>query len=134
MVHLLLAVSQSIPKNMEEQACTTESCHFQKEQHQALEDTLYILGGKWKLYVIHSIYCGNKRFREIERSLPGITTRMLSKVLKELEMNKLIKRTVHTDISVTVEYTPTEYAKSLESILGEMIKWGMQHRTMIRQG
>ena len=55
----------------------------QQEEIQALQDTLYVLGGKWKLPIINSICNGNKRFRDIERSIPGITTRMLSKELKE---------------------------------------------------
>jgi len=117
-----------------ENECTACGCSFRKEQQQALEDVLYILGGKWKISVIYSIYTGNKRFREIERSIPGITTRMLSRVLKELEMNKLIDRTVYPDIPVTVEYTPTEYARSLENMLDEMINWGLAHREMIRKG
>src|ERR1700709_2235502 len=84
----------------------------QKEEVQALQDTIYVIGGKWKLPIINSICNGNKRFREIERSIPGITTRMLSRELKEMEMNKLITRTVYPDSPVLVEYTVTEYCRS----------------------
>ncbi|WP_459641065.1 winged helix-turn-helix transcriptional regulator, partial [Flavobacterium sp. CGRL2] len=63
----------------------------QKEEVQALQDTLHVLGGKWRLPIINSICNGNHRFREIERSIPGITTRMLSRELKEMELNMLIK-------------------------------------------
>jgi len=64
----------------------------QKEEVQALQDTIYVIGGKWKLPIINSICNGNRRFREIERSIPGITARMLSRELKEMEANKLLKR------------------------------------------
>lgn len=104
----------------------------QKEEVQALQDTLYVLGGKWKLPIINSICNGNKRFRDIERSIPGITTRMLSKELKEMTANQLIKRTVRDDTPVSIEYTTTEYCLSFGSIILEMIRWGKSHRQRLR--
>lgn len=106
----------------------------QQEEIQALQDTLYVLGGKWKLPIINSICNGNKRFRDIERSIPGITTRMLSKELKEMTANQLIKRTVIDDTPVAIEYTSTEYCRSFGDIILEMIKWGKQHRQKLRNG
>ena len=100
----------------------------QKEEIQALQDTLYVLGGKWRLPIINSICNGNRRFREIERSIPGITTRMLSRELKEMEANQLLKRRVTADTPVMVEYSPTEYCHSFGDIILEMIKWGKDHR------
>ena len=105
-----------------------------QEEMQALQDTLYVINGKWKIPILNSICNGNKRFREIERSIPGITTRMLSKELKELEMNKFIVRSVHPNTPLTIEYTSTEYCKSLGNIITEMIKWGKSHRELIRKG
>src|ERR1700733_6929756 len=81
----------------------------QKEEVQALQDTIYVIGGKWKLPIINSLCNGNKRFREIERSIPGITTRMLSLELKQMEANRLIVRTVTPTSPVMVEYTASEY-------------------------
>ena len=104
----------------------------QPEELQALQDTIYVIGGKWKLPIINSICNGNKRFREIERSIPGITTRMLSRELKEMEMNKLIKRTVHPGPPVLVEYESTEYCKSFGKIILTMIQWGKEHRKYIK--
>ncbi|ARS39711.1 transcriptional regulator [Sphingobacteriaceae bacterium GW460-11-11-14-LB5] len=104
----------------------------QQEEIQALQDTLYVLGGKWKLPIINSICNGNKRFREIERSIPGITTRMLSKELKEMTANQLIKRTVTADTPVSVEYTSTEYCRSFGDIILEMIRWGKNHRQHLK--
>lgn len=103
----------------------------QSEELRALQDTLYFIGGKWRLPIINSICNGNRRFREIERSIPGITTRMLSKELKEMEMNKLVKRTVYDDSPVLVEYEPTEHCRSFDSIIMEMIKWGKAHRKVV---
>ena len=103
----------------------------QKEEVQALQDTIYVIGGKWRLPIINSLCNGNRRFRDIERSIPGITTRMLSRELKELEANQIIKRTVTPDSPVLVEYTVTDYCRSFGDIILEMIKWGKQHRKKI---
>lgn len=105
----------------------------QPDEVMALQDTIHVIGGKWKLPIINSICNGNKRFREIERSIPGITTRMLSRELKSMEINKLLKRTVYPDIPVSVEYTFTPYSQSLAAVITEMIKWGKEHREKIRR-
>lgn len=104
----------------------------QQEEVQALQDTIYILGGKWKLPIINSLCNGNSRFREIERSIPGITTRMLSRELKDMEANQLIKRTVDPDIPSMIAYSPTDYCRSFGDIILEMIKWGKAHRELIK--
>jgi len=106
----------------------------QKEEVQALQDTMYVVGGKWRLLIINSICNGNKRFREIERSIPGITTRMLSRELKDMEANHLIKRTVTPTTPVMVEYTETDYCMSFGGIILEMINWGKMHREKIKKG
>ena len=103
----------------------------QQEELRALQDTLYFIGGKWRLPIINSICAGNRRFREIERSIPGITTRMLSKELKEMELSKLLKRTVYADTPVLVEYEPTEHCRSFGKIIQEMIDWGKEHRAVV---
>ena len=64
-----------------------------KQEVQALQDTIYVIGGKWKLPIINSLCNGNRRFMDIERSIPGISPRMLSRELKELEANQIIRRT-----------------------------------------
>ncbi|HTF29730.1 MAG TPA: helix-turn-helix domain-containing protein [Flavitalea sp.] len=106
----------------------------QEEELRALQDTLYFIGGKWRLPIINSICNGNRRFREIERSIPGITTRMLSKELKEMEMSKLVKRTVYADTPVLVEYEPTEHCRSFGKVIQEMIDWGKSHRKIVVKG
>jgi DNA-binding HxlR family transcriptional regulator len=93
-----------------------------------VQDTLYVLQGKWKLLIILSISHGNKRYREIARSIPGITLRMLSKELKEMQLNNLISRTVHEDTPVLIEYGLTAYCGTLWPLISEMMRWGKSHR------
>jgi len=97
----------------------------------ALQDTIYVIGGKWKLPIIHSICNGSKRFSDIQRSIPGLTQRMLSRNLKELEDNKIITRTVNEDTFGSVEYDFTEYATQYGILINAMIEWGKSHRKMI---
>jgi DNA-binding HxlR family transcriptional regulator len=104
-----------------------------KDEVQALQDTIYILGGKWRLLIINSICNGNNRFREIQRSIPGLTTKMLSKELKEMEANLLISRTESGTAPVLVEYRETDYCLSFGGIILEMISWGKTHRERIRE-
>ncbi|MCW8313407.1 winged helix-turn-helix transcriptional regulator [Sphingobacterium thalpophilum] len=103
----------------------------QAEELRALQDTLYFIGGKWRIPVINSLCNGSRRFREIERSIPGITTRMLSKELKDMELNKLLVRKVYPDIPVLIEYEPTEYCRTFGKIIQEMINWGREHRKKV---
>lgn len=97
-----------------------------------VQDTLYVIGGKWKLPILMAMYDGTSRFRDLQRSITGITTRVLSKELKDLEANKLIVRTVHDTYPVTIEYTITPYSYTLKPVVEEMIGWGKQHRKKIR--
>lgn len=103
------------------------------DNFKALDDTMYILGGKWTIKVLASILAGNNRFREIERSILKLSTKVLASELKFLEENLLITRTVFNDIPVSVIYEPTEYAMTLEKILEEMIEWGRLHNSKIRE-
>ncbi|MEM7379843.1 MAG: helix-turn-helix domain-containing protein [Bacteroidota bacterium] len=97
----------------------------------ALYDTLYVIGGKWKMPILASILSGNQRFREIERSIPKISTKVLSTNLKALEENLLITRTVYDDIPVRVVYAPTGYARTLDQVIREMVAWGKSHKNEI---
>ncbi len=96
-----------------------------------LEDTLYVIGGKWKLHILLSLGKGNHRFKEIQRSIPGITSRILSKELKELELNQIIRRKVDANVCNKVDYEVLAYCKSFDPIIKLMIEWGKQHRKII---
>jgi DNA-binding HxlR family transcriptional regulator len=96
-----------------------------------VQDTLYVLGGKWKLPIIIALYYGNSRFKDLKKSIPKITSRVLSKELKDLEGNQLIARTVYDSSPVMVEYTLTRYCFSIRPVLASMEKWGQNHRKKI---
>lgn len=99
-----------------------------------VQDTLYVISGKWKLPILIAIsHKGNNRFREIQRSVYPITTRVLSKELKDLEENKLVIRTVYDSSPVIVDYSVSTYCKSLTPMVEEMILWGKNHRDKIRE-
>ena len=97
----------------------------------AVNDTLNVLSGKWKLPIIGTLLFDKKRFTEIQRNIPKITPRMLSKELKDLEMNGMVKRTVYDTLPVTVEYERTPSAKSLGEVLELMVEWGVKHREAV---
>ncbi|MXN91265.1 transcriptional regulator [Flavobacterium sp. Sd200] len=93
-----------------------------------VRDALDVLSGKWKLPIMVSLMFGNKRFSEIARDIPKITDRMLSKELRDLEINGLVKRTVYDTVPVVVEYSLTEYGHTLDKVMKELYEWGVKHR------
>lgn len=109
---------------------TTRSHEACQKSMLAIRDTLDIVGGKWKLILIRSLIHGKKRFRELSRET-GISPRILSKELQELELNGLITRTVMNTKPVTVEYALTPYSKTLKDVIQAMENWGVKHRKKI---
>lgn len=111
-----------------EEICTVQC----QKDLRAIHDTMDVLAGKWKISIISSICFYNKRrFSNILNDIPGISNRMLSKELKDLEMNLLVKRTVLDTQPITVEYQLTEYGLSLQDIIKNLAKWGREHRKVI---
>ncbi|WP_192349730.1 helix-turn-helix domain-containing protein [Algoriphagus sp. Y33] len=96
-----------------------------------VQDALDVLNGKWKLPIIVALLHGYRRFSEISRQVHGITDRMLSKELRDLELNQLVNRTVYDTFPVTVEYTMTEYGETLKDVIGALHVWGANHRRKI---
>lgn len=109
---------------------TVESCSKAK---MAIRDTLDVVGGKWKLVLISVLRSGKKGFNELSREA-GISPRILSKELQELEMNGLVSRKVCDTKPVTVQYELTPYSGTLSEVLSAMEKWGYLHRNKIVQG
>lgn len=101
---------------------------------QPVTDALYVLNGKWKLPILISLNFGNKRFGQIAKEIPKITDRMLSKELRELEANELVRRTVYDTFPVTVEYSLTEHGRSLDPVFKALAEWGILHRERIFKG
>ncbi len=94
----------------------------------ALNDTMNVLNGKWKLPLIGYLLFGPGRFSDLERDIPNITPRMLSKELKELEINGIVERKVYDTRPLKVEYTLTSTGYKLREVLDAMIDWGLEHR------
>ena len=101
----------------------------------AVRDALEIFSGKWKIPIIGAlIYLQESGFKELQRMIGDITPKMLSKELKELEINHLVNRTVLDTRPVTVIYSITEYGKTCQSVIYELHEWGEQHRKRIKEG
>lgn len=94
----------------------------------ALNDTINVITGKWKLPILGSLFFGKKRYSEMEKEIPKINPRMLSKELRDLEANGLVKRKVYNTIPVTVEYELTKSGKSFQRVMDVMLEWGLEHR------
>jgi len=99
----------------------------------AIADALFVLGGKWKLRIIVALTEGNKRFNELNRTIEGISAKVLSTELKDLELNGFIKRNVFTGSPVVVEYELTDYAGTLQNVLEALSDWGAKHKEKIRK-
>lgn len=98
----------------------------------AIKDTMSLLSGKWKVYIIGTLlYGGKMRYMDLMREVEGIGTKMLSKELQDLEANHLISRTVVNTKPITVEYNLTEYGKTLEGVINEIMVWGQHYRKTI---
>jgi DNA-binding HxlR family transcriptional regulator len=96
-----------------------------------VRDTLDIINGKWRIPIIIALCFKKHRFKEIQREITGITPRMLSKELKDLEVNGLVERVVLDTYPETVEYHITEYGKSLKKVIEVLYIWGEEHRSYV---
>jgi DNA-binding HxlR family transcriptional regulator len=104
-----------------------------KAQLDSIGDALYVIGGKWKLRIIIALMHGKSRFNELQRTIRGISSKVLASDLKELEFHGFIKRHVQTQAPVVIEYELTEYAVSVQPVLDALAQWGSMHKRKIRQ-
>jgi len=91
--------------------------------------TLKVIGGKWKLLILHQIKEETRRFSEFLRLMPEITKQMLTKNLRELEKDGIINRKVYPVVPPKVEYSLTEKGKTLIPVLEIMAIWGEEQVT-----
>lgn len=103
-----------------------------KKEIMAVHDAMDVLNGKWKISIISSVcYYNKRRFSDILKDVSGISNKMLSKELKELEINQLIKRTVLDTQPVTVQYELTDYGLTLKTLITNLTEWGFEHRKKV---
>jgi|SRR5450432_857769 DNA-binding HxlR family transcriptional regulator len=98
-----------------------------------VRDSLDVLNGKWKLPIIVALTFGEKRFTEIAKEVHGITDRMLSKELRDLELNGLVRRNIEESYPVKVTYQLTEHSKSLRSVIDSLRNWGILHKQRLAE-
>ena len=95
-----------------------------KTYHCAMDVTMSFIGGKWKTVVLWYLRNKTLRFGELKKQIPDITEKMLSLQLKSLEEDGLVKREVFAEVPLRVEYSLTEFGKTLAPVLEAIAKWG----------
>lgn len=98
------------------------------EKIRAIHDTMDVLSGKWKVSIIACLCFQPMRYSEILREVEGISGKMLSRELKDLEMNNLIHRKVLDTKPVSVSYEISDYGRSLKELTNVIADWGINHR------
>jgi len=91
------------------------------------EFTLALIGGRWKIPIIFHLLAGRKRFTELARALNGVTQKMLTQQLREMERNGLVERKVFAQVPPKVEYSLTDLGVSLRPVVDAMCRWGEQN-------
>lgn len=113
----------------ENQIHTPSTCNAQLA---AVGDALYVIGGKWKLRIILALSEGPRRFNDLQRTVAGISARVLSNELKDMELNGFVKRNVYVETPVVIEYELMEYSKTVMPVVQALRDWGVQHRAYVQ--
>lgn len=92
-----------------------------------VEASLEVIGGKWKGVILYHLLERTYRFNELRRLCSGITQRMLTRQLRELEADGVVSRKVYAEVPPRVEYSLTEYGRTLEPVVRALQAWGMSH-------
>ena len=93
-----------------------------------VETTMSLIGGRWKVLILRELFKGVKRFGELAKLLHGISQKMLTQQLREMERDGLINRKVYAQVPPRVEYSLTEEGKSLKPVLEAMAQWGVSYQ------
>ncbi len=97
-----------------------------------IEVTLTLISDKWKILILRDLDMGTMRFGELKRSLAGISQKVLTSNLRQMEENGLVSRKVYAEVPPKVEYSLTELGQSLRPVLKAMELWGKEYRRSIR--
>jgi DNA-binding HxlR family transcriptional regulator len=98
-----------------------------KTYHCPVEAALDVIGGKWKPLILWALGDNVLRFGELQKGLPGVNAKMLTKQLRELEEDGVIRRTVYPEVPPRVEYSITEFGKTLFPVLQALCNWGAHY-------
>ena len=93
-----------------------------------VEITMGLIGDKWKILIVRDLLTGTKRFGELKKSVTGITQKVLTSNLRQMENSGLVKRKVYAEVPPRVEYSLTDTGLSLKPILDSMVEWGNKYR------
>ncbi|NNG00250.1 MAG: helix-turn-helix transcriptional regulator [Desulfobacteraceae bacterium] len=99
--------------------CENHSC--------AIMNTLQLIGNKWVILIIARLFEGTRRFGELGREIPEISSKMLTQQLRKMEKDGLVSRKVYPEVPPKVEYSLTEKGKSLKPILLSVVEWGERY-------
>jgi DNA-binding HxlR family transcriptional regulator len=100
--------------------------------HCPVEVTLSVIGGKWKPLILwHLGEGGVRRFLQLQRMIPGITRKILTRHLRELERDGIVARKIFNEMPLRVEYSLTKYGQTLRPLLRELCHWGLRHEAYV---
>lgn len=91
------------------------------------EVTLAVIGGRWKVLILYQLFQGVRRFSELQRALGGVTQKVLTQQLRELERDGIVQRTVYPQVPPKVDYRLTPLGETLRPVIGAMCRWGARH-------
>jgi DNA-binding HxlR family transcriptional regulator len=98
-----------------------------KETYCPVEATLDLIGNKWKILILRELFVGKRRFGELYKAIAGITQKMLTQQLREMERDGILNRKLFAEVPPRVEYSLTRYGRSLKPILNAMHHWGTRY-------
>jgi DNA-binding HxlR family transcriptional regulator len=98
-----------------------------------VETTLLMIGEKWKVLILRELLTGTKRFSEIKAAVSGVSQKVLTQKLREMESDGLLTREVFPEVPPRVEYTLTDLGETLRPILDSMRDWGAEYRNINKE-
>lgn len=98
-----------------------------------VETTLMLIGDKWKVLILRDLLEGTKRFGELKKSVGGVSQKVLTAQLRDMEDSGLVSRKVYAEVPPRVEYSLTDLGRSLQPILDAMRNWGIEYKESLNE-
>lgn len=99
-----------------------------------VETAMILIGNKWKIFVLRELLDGTKRFNELQRSINGISQKVLTQNLRAMEKDGLVNRKVFAEVPPRVEYRLSELGDTLRPVIGVLGTWGVQYQELVSSG